>query len=135
MQQGFLELCRTCLRDAAPNGFALQTIDFAATDWTAVRHDEPAAIRSVFCDLHNFGNNVAATLEKNRIVDVDAKTFDLVLIVKCCAPDSRAAQHHGIENRHGCERPGSTHLDADIEKFSRCLTRPELYRDGPARSL
>src|SRR5688572_684280 len=114
MQQSLLELCRTCLRYAAPNGFALQSIDFTATDWAAVRHDEPAAIRSVFHDFHNFGDNVAATLEKNRIVDADAKTLDLVLIVKCCAPNRRAAQHHGFENRYGRERTGSTHLDTDI---------------------
>src|SRR5689334_10514427 len=97
VEQRLFQFRRTRLRLAAADGLTFLTINLASAHRTTRRHLERYTIRSRFDDTDNLGNDVAASFEQNTIVDLNAKTRDLVFVMKRCIPDRGAAQLHGLE--------------------------------------
>src|SRR3989454_7651991 len=87
VKQGFFKFRRTRLRKTSPYRFPLLPVDFTSANRTTRRHLERNAIRRSLDHGDDLRYHVAATLEQNAIVDLQAEPADFIFIVKRGVPD------------------------------------------------
>ena len=81
----------------------------------------------------HLGNDVARSLDSDRVSDSDIQSFQLIGVVQGGARYGHSPYSNGGEPSHGGHSASSTHLIVDVLQSSGHAGWRELVGDGPAR--
>src|SRR5262249_15648955 len=105
----------------------------AAADRAMFGHAKSNSIATFLHNANDFGNHVAAALEKNAIVELHAEPCDLVLVVQSRVADRGPTPLGRIRLCHWCQSPRPADLHADVQQPGCRLTGAKLDGECPAR--
>lgn len=123
--------------DAAIVNFAFDADDLAIALWAVGGECEglvAAGMTGIFDDLDDFGDDVAAAFDFDRVVDFEAEPFNEVGVVEGGAADGGAADEDGGEFGDGGEFTGAANLDCDVAYDGDAGLGGEFVGDGPSWS-
>ena len=121
--------------DAAPVHFAFGSDQRRLAAWAVRGEDDWLVTARVARILHNFGdfgNDVAAALDRYEVADAHAETGNLVGVVERGAGDGCAGDEDGREVGDGSEFAGTADLEEDTVQSCEAGAGGEFVSDGPA---
>src|SRR5262249_14757189 len=137
MQQPFAELSRTGGIGTARHRLTHRPIRLGVTGRAVRRHDEGSAVRRTGFEEHAYHlrNNVAGTLDQDRIPNPDVFTPNLVFIVQGSATDGNARNTYWLQISRRRQGPRAPYTDVDRQHARGGLLRRKFKGNGPARMM
>ena len=86
-------------------------------------------------DGGDFGDDVAAALDRDEVADADAEARDFVGVVQRGAGDGGAADEDRGERGDGRDLAGAADLEEDVFELGDAGARGKFVGDGPARGF